>query len=171
MNSPGRLTSKTNEKANTKLDNKFSLKWSHSIAETLWKHGLEWLSIRLSVVLVKWSSFPSALIITAPVSDSAKWCKIGALCISEMRASSRAVGMQYCCRNWSLVFKLNKDHAQDKPLISFWQEPHLVPNADSCDRDENCEDRPCYLRHYCNSTQNLNNREGAPAQFLRNIQI
>lgn len=31
----GRVTSKTNEKANTKLDSKFSLKESHSIADTL----------------------------------------------------------------------------------------------------------------------------------------
>lgn len=35
MNPSGRLTSNTKEKANTTWDNKFSLKESHSIAETL----------------------------------------------------------------------------------------------------------------------------------------
>lgn len=43
----GRLTSKTKENANTKFDSRFSLKESHSIAETLWNHGLEWLSMRV----------------------------------------------------------------------------------------------------------------------------
>lgn len=72
INPSGRLTSKINENANTKFDNKFSLKESHSIAEILWNHGLEWLSIRLRFALLKRISCPNALIAAAPASDSAK---------------------------------------------------------------------------------------------------
>lgn len=89
----GRVTSKTNEKAKTKLDNWLSLKESHSIAETLWNHVLEWLSMRLRFESVKRCFWSKARIVAAPESDSEKWWSIGASCIPAKRASSLAVGM------------------------------------------------------------------------------
>lgn len=89
----GSVTSKTRENANTKLANWFSLKESHSIAETLWNHGLEWLSMRQRFALVKRSCCSKARIVAVPASDSAKWWRIGARCIPARRASSLAVGM------------------------------------------------------------------------------
>jgi hypothetical protein len=74
----GRLTSRVKEKAKTKLDSMFSLKQSHSIAEVLWNHGRDWLLIRLTFALLKRSFCRYALILAAPVSDSAKWWSIGA---------------------------------------------------------------------------------------------
>lgn len=53
MKPSGKLTSRVKEKANTKLDNMFSLKESHSIEEMLWNQGLEWLSTRLKFLFQK----------------------------------------------------------------------------------------------------------------------
>jgi len=73
MKPSGRLTSRVKEKANTKFDSMFSLKESHSIAEILWNHGLEWLSTRPRFAFLKRSFCPNALILDAPARDSAKW--------------------------------------------------------------------------------------------------
>lgn len=89
----GRVISKTSEKANTKLDNWFNLNESHSIAATLWNHGLEWLSTRQRFASVKRFFWSKARIVAAPDSDSAKWWRIGALSIPDKRASSLAVGI------------------------------------------------------------------------------
>lgn len=89
----GRVTSKTKEKAKTKLDNWFSLKESHSIADALWNHGLEWLSMRRRFASVKRSFWSKARIVAAPDSDSEKWWSMGDNCIPAKRASSLAVGM------------------------------------------------------------------------------
>lgn len=93
MTPSGRVTSKTKEKAKTKLDNWFSLKESHSIADTLWNHDLEWLSMRQRFVSVKRSFWSKARIVAAPDSDSEKWWSTGASCIPAKRASSLAVGV------------------------------------------------------------------------------
>lgn len=89
----GSVTSRTREKAKTKLDSWFSLKESHSIADTLWNHGLEWPSMRLRFAWAKRSFWLKARIVAAPDSDSAKWWRIGALWTPDKRASSLAVGM------------------------------------------------------------------------------
>lgn len=89
----GRLTSMTSEKAKTKFDSIFNLKESHSIADTLWNHGLEKPSTRRRLVYMKRPSWSKARIDAAPAKDSEKWWRIGVICICAKRASSLAVGV------------------------------------------------------------------------------
>lgn len=68
----GKLTKNIRAKTKTKFDRMLSLKESHSMADMLWNHGLEWASVKFRFPTMKRSSWLKALIVAAPAIDSAK---------------------------------------------------------------------------------------------------
>lgn len=84
----GKLTSKTMQKANTKVESNSIRRHSHSIAARLQKNGRAKLSRRKRFLFMNLFSCPKPLIVAAPAIDSPKRLIIGDFWMLTMRTNS-----------------------------------------------------------------------------------